>query len=143
MKKLTKILSVLAVCSLILVMSLTAFAEKESIALDKENSDTSAEVSSDVSREEPVTVLYGDVNRDKEVNMKDVLALRKYLGKYEIDIDEKTSDVNRDETADMKDVLLIRKYLAGFEKELGAIPIQKLVTSAIHRQLVTKSETQI
>ncbi len=130
MKKLTKILSILAVCSLILVMSLTAFAEKESIALDKENSDTSSEVSSDVSGEEPVTVLYGDVNRDEEVNMKDVLALRKYLGKYEIDIDEKTSDVNRDEVADMKDVLLIRKYLAGLEKDLGAIPIQKLVTSA-------------
>ena len=54
----------------------------------------------------------GDVTSDSKVNMADVLALRKYLAKWTITIDEEASDVNFDGKINMADVLVIRKHLA-------------------------------
>ncbi len=59
-----------------------------------------------------IEVLYGDANDDGEVNMKDVLALRKYLAGMGEYINPLTSDVENDGSVNMKDVLLLRKYLA-------------------------------
>lgn len=60
--------------------------------------------------------MYGDVNSDQVVDMKDVLMLRKILANYE-DVDmtvynAKAADAATDGKVDMKDVLAIRKYIA-------------------------------
>ncbi len=59
----------------------------------------------------------GDANGDDEVNMKDVLQIRKYISGMveEYNIDIMAADCNQDVSVDMKDVLLLRKYLAHME----------------------------
>ena len=62
---------------------------------------------------EPVTpVLYGDANGDGVVNMKDVLAVRKYVAEMETALDLAAADINRDEAINMKDVLAVRQIVA-------------------------------
>jgi len=62
---------------------------------------------------EPQTSYRGDINRDDAVNMKDVLALRKFLAGFDVDINMDAADVNGDGNVSMKDVLQLRKFLAG------------------------------
>ena len=62
-------------------------------------------------------VVYGDANGDGEINLKDVLAARKYVAGMEADIDLVASDVNKDGAVNMKDILLIRKFIAGIITE--------------------------
>ena len=58
------------------------------------------------------SVLYGDVNGDSSVDMKDVLLLRKHIAGHTVEIDLVAADVNGDGSVDMKDVLMTRKYIA-------------------------------
>ena len=67
----------------------------------------------------PVVLLYGDANADNEINMKDVLTLRKYLAGMEVEINMTLADANGDDEINMKDVLALRKYLAGMDQVLG------------------------
>ncbi len=67
-----------------------------------------------------VDEIYGDANGDGAVNMKDVLALRKYLADMTDDIHLEASDVNVDGPVNMKDVLMLRKFLANIIDKLGA-----------------------
>ena len=68
----------------------------------------------------PAASLLGDTNNDGDVNMKDVLALRKFLAGMDVSINITNSDTNEDTFVNMKDVLLIRKFLAGLIDKLGA-----------------------
>ena len=63
---------------------------------------------------------YGDVTGDGNINMKDVLSLRKYLAELGETINTRSSDVNKDGSVNMKDVLIIRKFLAGIIDEMPA-----------------------
>ncbi|MBP5303505.1 MAG: family 16 glycosylhydrolase [Clostridia bacterium] len=54
----------------------------------------------------------GDLNEDGDIDMKDVLAIRKHIMDPSFVINTTLANVNRDEEIDMKDVLLIRKYIA-------------------------------
>lgn len=53
----------------------------------------------------------GDVNRDGNVDMKDVLLLRKHIANLAPCDDEAASDMNSDRSLDMKDVLLLRLFI--------------------------------
>ena len=64
--------------------------------------------------------LLGDANNDGEINMKDVLALRKYIAGLEVEINEAAADANEDGEINMKDVLMLRKFIAGLVEKLGA-----------------------
>ena len=55
---------------------------------------------------------YGDANADGDVNMKDVLILRKFLAGMDVTIANEAADVTLDGEVNMKDVLLLRKFLA-------------------------------
>ena len=57
-------------------------------------------------------IVSGDVNNDSFVDMKDVLALRKFLAGMNVQINVLNADANEDGSTDMKDVLTIRKRLA-------------------------------
>ena len=62
---------------------------------------------------ESVTHLYGDVNDDDSVDLRDVLFIRKHLASIKVEVfNFQACDVNQDSCADMKDVLLIRKHIA-------------------------------
>lgn len=71
----------------------------------------------DVSEEESSNILLGDAYEDGQVDMKDVLAMRRYIAGFPADtlFNIVNADVNKDQTIDMKDVLYLRKYIAGVE----------------------------
>ena len=62
------------------------------------------------------SVLRGDANGDGQRNMKDVLALRKFIaenaGEYVDILGDTGADVNGDSVINMKDVLMLRRYIA-------------------------------
>ncbi len=63
--------------------------------------------------------LPGDLNNDSFIDMKDVLMIRKYIAKIDVECNEQNADVNGDDFIDMKDVLLLRKFVAGVVDKLG------------------------
>ena len=67
---------------------------------------------------ESTASLAGDANGDGEIDMKDVLVIRKYIANLTDDLDLKAADCNGDGIVDMKDVLLLRKFIAGWDVEL-------------------------
>ncbi|MGN0114103.1 MAG: dockerin type I repeat-containing protein, partial [Acutalibacteraceae bacterium] len=72
---------------------------------------------------EPTTVItpfiYGDLNRDGKVNLMDLVALRKYLAKWSIEVDTAAADCNADSKVNLMDLILLRKYLAKWSVVLG------------------------
>ncbi len=70
-----------------------------------------------------VEIMYGDANDDGEINMKDVLTVRKYVAQLDTGyINTKTADANGDGAINMKDVLVIRKFVANLIDESGLGP---------------------
>ena len=56
----------------------------------------------------------GDANGDGEVNLVDVILIRRYLdGGWNVTINTANADVDGDNEVSLKDVVLIRRYLAG------------------------------
>jgi len=60
------------------------------------------------------SVVFGDVNEDGEVTLKDVVIIRRYIaGGWNVEINEATADVDKDGEVTLKDVVLLRRYIAG------------------------------
>ncbi len=57
----------------------------------------------------------GDVNADENVNLQDVLVLRKHLAGLPCSPDLDAADMNEDGAVNLKDLLLLRKKVADFE----------------------------
>ena len=55
----------------------------------------------------------GDANGDSAVNLKDVIIIRQFVAKWDVDVDTEAADVNNDGVVDLKDVILIRRFIAG------------------------------
>ncbi len=82
--------------------------------------DVSVESSFDESSMSDVTeALYGDVNGDNSIDLKDVLALRKCVAGFDAPFVFENADVTADEQVDLKDCLILRRYLAGMQDRLG------------------------
>lgn len=64
-------------------------------------------------------ITYGDANDDGDIDMRDVLLIRKYIAKQPVKPNLAASDVTYDGDIDMRDVLLIRKYIAKQPVTLG------------------------
>lgn len=58
--------------------------------------------------------MYGDAAKDDTVDMKDILAIRRYIANINPgdNFNITNADANADTTVDMKDVLLVRKHIA-------------------------------
>ena len=74
-------------------------------------------------------VVYGDVNGDGNIDIRDVLLLRQYLanrdpntGESPVEV-EPGADANGDGNIDIRDVLLMRQYLANRDPDTGESPI--------------------
>ena len=105
MKKALRLLSVFAVMVVLMtcVCTRTVYSKNAGIA-EKEMGRSGAIVS----------IIYGDLDNDGDVTMKDVLILRKYIAGLTGGVNEDAADVNADASVDMKDVLLIRKFVGNF-----------------------------
>lgn len=66
-------------------------------------------------------VIYGDLNNDKEINIKDITLLLKYLADWDVTINKKAADTNTDGEINLKDGTLLLKYLADWDVKLGNI----------------------
>ena len=64
------------------------------------------------------TLVYGDVNRDCKINMKDISSMIRYLASYDVDIVEAAMDVNFDGNRNMKDISAMIRYLAGWNVDI-------------------------
>ncbi len=65
--------------------------------------------------------LYGDVNADGKIDMKDDLALKRYLaGQIPSEFNVVNADVNEDGVIDEADLLMIKKYIAEWDIKLGS-----------------------
>lgn len=65
-------------------------------------------------------IKYGDVNGDKEINIADVVILKKHLASMQTIIDLKASDVNVDGKVNITDAVLLMKHMAGMNVVLGS-----------------------
>ncbi|PJI07423.1 MULTISPECIES: glycoside hydrolase family 48 protein [Clostridium] len=59
----------------------------------------------------PVAPVYGDVNGDKQVNVLDVITLKKYLKDDSVKINKTNADINKDGTVNVMDLILLKKML--------------------------------
>ena len=70
-------------------------------------------------------VAYGDANGDGEVNMKDLVLIRRYVAFYDDETGlsvvsvEAGADVNGDGAVNMKDIVMLRRYLADYDESTG------------------------
>ena len=58
-----------------------------------------------------VSVLIGDVNGDKKVNVKDLTALQRWINEWPIEIVEANADVNGDTKINVKDLTALQKLI--------------------------------
>lgn len=61
----------------------------------------------------------GDLNSDGKINLLDLIALRKHLAKWSVEIDIDAADCNVDGKVNLLDLILMRKYLAKWNVILG------------------------
>ena len=79
-----------------------------------------------VSQTNPTTVgeeyLYGDVNLDKKIDIRDVSAIQKFISSHITfsEIQRIAADVNADGNIDISDATLVQKYVAG---KVSSFPI--------------------
>lgn len=62
--------------------------------------------------------LPGDANEDGIVDIRDIVRLAKYLGGYDVAINESNSNVNGDSVIDIRDIVRFAKYLGGYDVKL-------------------------
>jgi len=56
----------------------------------------------------------GDVNEDDEVNVKDIILIRRYIaGGYDVELVEPAANVDENEEINVKDIILLRRFIAG------------------------------
>lgn len=84
--------------------------------------------------------LYGDVNRDGKINMKDIVLLQKHLNGYDDAYDSKAADVYFDNTINMKDIVILQQYLNGYDVTLGNNPKPQPTTPTYSSFLYGSSE---
>ncbi len=69
-----------------------------------------------VSNEE---IMYGDINDDDKVNLKDLVIMVQYInGLYNGNIDTKVADLNEDNIIDDIDLAILKGYVAGWDIDL-------------------------
>lgn len=71
-----------------------------------------------------ISYTYGDVNDDGEINMTDVILIRRFIvGGYNAVINEAAADVNTDNNINMTDVIYIRRFIVDPEGYGVTLPV--------------------
>ena len=58
-------------------------------------------------------------NRDGKVNLKDLVLLRRYLNKWQVETDVSVCDLNGDGSVNLKDLVLLQRHLNKWNVTLG------------------------
>ncbi len=140
MKSVFQLFSVIAVVSLIVCLFCVSSLSGNAELGEESEADTSADVSdtSEISTDPVAEILYGDVNGDGSIDLKDVLALRKCVAGFDAPFIFENADVTVDKQVDLKDCLIIRRYLAGMQDRLGVRLMDKLVASPYTKSVSDK-----
>lgn len=56
---------------------------------------------------------FGDLNSDGKLSLLDLIAMRKYLAKRNVEVDPRAADTNQDGKINLPDLIIIRKALVG------------------------------
>ena len=62
-----------------------------------------------------ITVKAGNINSDNAVNLKDLIALARYVAKWNVSVNNRTVDINGDGEVDLSDVTHLAQFLAGWD----------------------------
>ena len=76
-------------------------------------------VSMEIFVSEAPAVACGDLNGDGKINLLDLVSMRKYLAKWNVNVDISAADCNKDDKINLLDLILLRKYLAKWSVTLG------------------------
>lgn len=63
--------------------------------------------------------LYGDGNKDGQVNIRDITIMLQHIANWDVDIDITSADVNLDSDVNIRDVTLVLQKIAGWDVKLG------------------------
>ncbi len=126
MKNLFKVVTVFATLALLvgtLVALSVSATEGDQGATDATATATATETTVETSEvqttgTEATEIKAGDANADGNIDMKDVLTVRKYLANMDVVIDLDGADAYADGEVNTKDVLALRQFLAGIIDEL-------------------------
>ena len=135
MKKTIRWMSMAAVVALLLtcVCSLTACQQAAAMS--------TAQIGGRVGVSRGDAIVYGDLDKDGVVSMKDVLLMRKHISGF-MAINQEAGDVDGDGQVTMKDVLLMRKQIANpsmtFPVEAQASVTTKSTTSTTKQTTTTQ-----
>ena len=66
-----------------------------------------------------IDLKHGDLDSNGKINLGDLIAMRKYLAKWSININTANADCNADGRVNLLDLILLRKYLANWNVTLG------------------------
>lgn len=66
-----------------------------------------------------ITILYGDVNGDGSVDVRDAVLLAQYLANWNVKIDSTCADCDADGAINVRDIVLLAQYLAHWDVSLG------------------------
>ena len=64
-------------------------------------------------------VIFGDINTDGKINIRDLGLLQSYLNKWDVTLDLQAADVNVDGNVNVRDLAILQRYLNNWEVELG------------------------
>lgn len=74
----------------------------------------------------------GDANGDKQINITDIILVRRYLvGGYNADINENAANVNDDGKVNTADIITLRRYIAGGYKDANGDPLKLLYPTVL------------
>ena len=68
---------------------------------------------------ESAKIVYGDVNSDGAIDVKDVVLFAQYLAGWDVSLDLDAADCNNDGETNIKDIVLLAQHLAGWNVTLG------------------------
>ena len=69
--------------------------------------------------DKPGDIVYGDVNGDGQVNVRDVALLQQYVAGWDVTVNEAAADANGDGGVNVRDVARLQQYVAGWDVTLG------------------------
>lgn len=127
MKNLFKVVTVFATLAL-LVGSMVALSVSAAEGdLSGETDATATATAAETTGTQATEIKAGDANADGNIDMKDVLTVRKYLAGMDVVIDLDGADAYADGEVNTKDVLALRQYLAGI---IDVLPMSAEPTAA-------------
>lgn len=73
--------------------------------------------------------VYGDINGDKVIDIRDLIRMKKVTAQMEVEYIRANSDIDFDGTVAATDAVVLRRYLVGDEDAIGGNETEKTPVS--------------